>query len=272
MVSTSMTVGDAAPHRTSENISAQAKPAEHSKRSGFCAKVTNLADAVIKGGCVAALAGLVAANPTITAALSSFFSKVPAALSEAGSFIASNTAQFAAGSVIGGAVNVTDGIISMLRGSAESNALSKTEDSLPDTAKNSAAFNKLKSLYRSTQRRGAIQAAFGMAAVVVGSLALVGVVSNPIGLGVAVGVTAAVMLGVQIHKFRVNQQAKAARAEYKILVEKNSRESEPAAGDRSQPISGSGSEGISNPVQAEAGQSGSQGGSDDSREGFGSTF
>jgi hypothetical protein len=272
MVDTTMTVAGSAPHCTSENIASQPKPAAKNKPSGFCVKVTNLADAVIKGGCVAALAGLVAANPTITAALSSFFSKVPAALSEAGSFIASNAAQFAAGSVIGGALNVTDGIISMLRGSAESKALSKTEDSLPDSAKNSAAFTKLKNLYKSTQRRGAIQAAIGMAAVVVGSVTLVGVVSNPIGLGVAVGVTAAVMLGVQIHKFRVNQQAKAARAEYNILVEQHSRESEPAAGDRSQPISGSGSEGISNPVQAEAGQSCSQGGSDGSREGFGSTF
>jgi hypothetical protein len=272
VVDSAVAVSGVMPPRVSESDGGQSKSVTQTKKSGLRTTVTNIANAIIKGGCVAALAGLVAVNPTITGALSSAFSKVPAALSEAGSFIASHAAQFAAGSVIGGALNVTDGIISMLRGSAESSALSKTEDSLAETAKNSAAFNKLKSLYRSTQRRGAIQAAIGVAAVVVGGLALAGVVSNPIGLGVAAGVTAAVMLGVQIHKFRVNQQAKAARAEYKVLLEQNSRAAEPAASAQTQPVGSAANAGTSNPGAHEEGPSGGQGDSTGSLGGFGSTI
>lgn len=274
MLDSSMAVAGSIPHRTTGGAAAQTKSASHSKQSGFCTKAVHLAEALIKGGCVAALAGLVAVNPTITGALSSVFSKVPAALSEAGFFIASNAAQFAMGSAIGGAINVTDGIFSMVRGSTQSDALSKTNNTLRDSAQDSVAFNKLKSLYRSTQRRGALQAAIGAAAIVVGGLALAGIVSNPIGLGVAAAVTAAVMLGVQIHKLHVNRQATAAREEYKVWVEEHRCDAETAAATVSPgEISNAGdTESVSNPVATDIAASAVQGDSAGSSRGFGSTI
>lgn len=165
----------------------------------------------------ASLAGLVAVNPTITSALSGAFAKVASVFPKVASFVSVNSTAIAGGAVGAGALDILDGLRSVYKGVTNSANLSARESGLSIIDQGSNAFGKLKGLYASMQRRGALQSLVGVAAVVVGVLALTGVVFNPYGLAV-VGVAAVgVLVGAQIHKAVISRKIAIEQEKYDAI-------------------------------------------------------
>ncbi|HEX4879800.1 MAG TPA: hypothetical protein VFV39_08150 [Limnobacter sp.] len=201
-------------HLRAENEHVESHPRE---QRSFAQKAVSVAKFLMLATGTTAIVAVAAATPAVVSGVSAALAKVGGALGQTGAFIAGNAAAFASGTLGAGVLNVIDGVMSIRAGNRKTAKLMQSDLALNASLQNSKPFSKLKSLYASMRRRGAFQTAIGVAAVAVGALALAGVVSNPIGLGVTLGVAAAVLLGVQIHKWRANRQIKAQLEAYDQL-------------------------------------------------------
>lgn len=187
------------------------------QHTSFARKVGEIAKFTFLAAGSASLVGLAVVNPAISKALGVAFSKVASTWDLLGCEVAGNLTACAGGTIAAGALNVLDGALSLVKASGSKANLEMADKELPKQVQRSQAFSNLKKLYSSTQRRGALQTALGIAAITVGSLALVGVLANPyVLLGVGVAATC-VLLGAQLHKFVVSRQIKEAQREYAEL-------------------------------------------------------
>jgi hypothetical protein len=204
----------------SGNVSSAPPDINHTnpEGSGFRNKALTLGKLLVLGGGVTTLMSLAAVNPTMSAGIATAVAKVASGFSSAGAFIGANLVAFSTSAVLGGAVNIADGLLSVFSAAKKSAKYNEANRSLPADQQRSEEFSKLKNLYASVQRRGALQASLGVVAATVGVLALAGVVSNPIGISVAVGLAGTVFLAAQINKLYMNHSIRKEEVKYEARL------------------------------------------------------
>lgn len=174
------------------------------KGKGWCGAVSSMAKGLIMLSGPAALVGFVLGKEKIAAIASVVFEKLSLANSHVVGTIVSNFSAFSTGVLGAGLFNLLDGYRGLKASSKSLNEVNEKLKTLTEGSDEHQAFSKLKQLHQGKRNRSVLQSLIGVAATVVGGVALAGVLANPYAL-LAVGVIAGtVLVGAQVHKWLNN--------------------------------------------------------------------
>lgn len=203
-----------APIAHVNGLDAHTPEAQAESKSVFARPAVRLARNLVGALGVTAFVVCAVTNSTLNAAITSAASKVAAGFSSCNAYVAAHMGAFAGGAVAIGAMNLLDGVMSYRSARKKAGKLCAMEYAKPQAERGSQAYQRLRKAYNQMTARGALQTAMGITAITVGALALAGAMSNPIGLGVVLGLAVAIYVGVQVHKWYVNREIKRSMAEY----------------------------------------------------------
>lgn len=186
--------------------------------SSFAAKAAKGGRFIFEAIGLGAITGLVIINPAVVGHLAGAMVKVGGAIKQAGGFIATQASAFSIGAVAVGVANLGDGLLSIYRGTGALQELKDIDDQLPDGSRGGEAFKALRATHRKMVVRGGLQAIVGITGATIGALVAGGLISNPYGLGAAVVVGVAVLLGVQVHKAIVRRKQAQLSEAYRAIT------------------------------------------------------